>query len=509
MEPRRGTGLPRLTRRQLLLAGGATGLAAAAGGFAFARARKGASASSISLVELADKSFDVCVIGSGPAGAVLAQRLVDRGVSTVVLESGVALERMAEPGWQPAPLDAYAAPNALGYPLHATRMRALGGSSNLWTGRCSRLHPLDFAPNAYTPKDNPWPLGYEELEPYYARAESTLRVSGGPLSEFHAPRKKALGGSDAGNHEAVQEFLQDLDLTLDPSPSSHAPLWRNGPVRAGRDLLPSFAQSASGALVTDATVTRLVTDAAGQVRAAHVRGRPGEERKLEAEVFVIACGAIESARLLLLSASDHHENGLGNAGGWVGRGFNEHPNLSFVGDLTADSPGDGLARCHQFYDAPKLEGYGSAIFKFQTKARQPRRLWIGVTLEMLSDPMNRVTLSKAKTDVFGSPGLELAMRWTQADLATLKATRERVAGLFAKAGASGVEEKSQSWSHHQMGTCRMGTNPETSVVDANLRVHGTGNLFVVSSGVFVTGGAAHPTLAIVALAHRLADHLKS
>ena len=281
------------------------------------------------------------------------------------------------------------------------------------------------------------------------------------------------------------------------------------PCARGEICCPPYTDAAAGRLVTDATVTRLETDATGRVKVAHVRSRDGEQRALRAEVFVIACGAVESARLLLLSRSEQHTAGLGNQGGWLGRGFNEHPNLSFVAKLSRDSPGDALARCHQFYDEPKREGFGSTIFKFQTKAKAPRKLWIGVTLEMLSNPDNRVTLSESVRDVFENPGLDLKMRWSDADKASLASTRKRVNELFARAGADQVEEKTESWSHHHMGTCRMGADPSASVVDGNLRVHGTGNLFVVSSGVFVTGGAAHPTLAIVALAHRLADHLQA
>ena len=496
-----------LTRRQLLLGLGGATVAAGAGGYGLWRWRRGPDLRALSLGELGERTFDVCVIGSGPAGAVLAGELVERGVRVLVLESGVPAERTAELGWNPAALDVYEVEGDPTYPIHATRLRAVGGSSNLWTGRCSRLHPLDFEPNAYTPPDNPWPIRYADLEPYYERAEQTLCVRGGALSAYHAPRRTQLPGGEDEHLDDLREALASLDLTLDPSPTSRAPRLRSGPLRSGRDLLPAFAESRLGALATDATVVRLDADASGRVTGADVRSTRGERRTLRAEIFVVACGALESARLLLLSRSAHHPAGIGNAGDQLGRGFNEHPNLSFAGELPEDTPGGGLARSHQLYDAAKQAGLGSVIYVFATSSREPRYLAIGATLEMFPDAENRLTLAPDARDAFGNPGLRLAWRFSPQDRATLAATREHIAKLYEHLAATQVEERALSWSHHHIGGCRMGADPATSVVDPNLRVHGSPNLYVLSSGVFVTGGAAHPTLAIVALAHRLAEHL--
>ena len=496
-----------LTRRQLLLGLGGATIAAGTGGYGLWRWRRGPELRALSLGELGERAFDVCVIGSGPAGAVLAGELLERGLRVLVLESGVPVEQTAALGWNPAALDVYEMDGDPPYPLQATRLRALGGSSNLWTGRCSRLHPLDFENNAYTPPDNPWPIRYADLEAYYARAEQTLDVRGGALSEYHAPRRKQLPRGEDEHLDDLRGALADLDLTLDPSPTSHAPRWRSGPLRSGRDLLPAFAESRLGALVTDATVVRLDADASGRVTGADVRSTRGERRSVRAEIFVVACGALESVRLLLLSRSAQHPVGLGNAGDQLGRGFNEHPNLSFTGELPEETPGGALARSHQLYDAAKQAGLGSAIYVFTTSSRQPHFLAIGATLEMFPDPENRLTLAPAARDAFGSPGLRLSWRFSPQDRATLAATRENIAKLYERLAATQVEERSLSWSHHHIGGCRMGADPATSVVDPNLRVHGSANLHVLSSAVFVTGGAAHPTLAIVALAHRLADHL--
>ena len=119
---------------------------------------------------------DVCIIGSGPAGAILACALVRHGIATLMVESGPARDAPRDP--RVAELERYSTTGSLGYPLAATRFRGAGGTSNLWSGSCPRLHPIDFEPNAYTPAGAAWPLRYGDLEPYYLPAEVELSVQG-------------------------------------------------------------------------------------------------------------------------------------------------------------------------------------------------------------------------------------------------------------------------------------------------------------------------------------------
>jgi choline dehydrogenase-like flavoprotein len=109
--------------------------------------------------------FEVCIIGSGPAGSVLGKALVDNGIRTVILESGHdSNKKYKDP--RLSALDVYRSSGTIAYPVAVSRSRALGGTTNIWTGRCSRLHPIDFEKNAYTPDDASWPITYNELEPY-------------------------------------------------------------------------------------------------------------------------------------------------------------------------------------------------------------------------------------------------------------------------------------------------------------------------------------------------------
>ena len=112
-------------------------------------------------------------------------------------------------------------------------------------------------------------------------------------------------------------------------------------------------------------------------------------------------------------------------------------------------------------------------------------------------------------DLFGNPIAHLTLNFSEEDHRLVERTGQLIREIFSKVGATGVYESEVAWSRHHQGTCRMGSNPQTSVVDADLRVHDCRNLYICGCDVFVTGGAMPPALTIVALAHRLADHLKS
>ena len=124
-------------------------------------------------------------------------------------------------------------------------------------------------------------------------------------------------------------------------------------------------------------------------------------------------------------------------------------------------------------------------------------------------PENRVTLDSEVKDYFGNPVANLFLNESQEDVMTVERARPIVRKIYADLGAENLEELPRNfWARHHMGTCRMGDNPRTSVVDRNLQVHGTSNLFVAGSSAFVTSGTAHPTLTLTALSLRLWDHLR-
>jgi choline dehydrogenase-like flavoprotein len=495
--------MPALIRRRDLLRG--LGGTAAAGLLGCDLFERRPALRTTPLPEAARRSFDVCIIGSGPAGARLGMLLVERGARTLILESG---PRLDEPpaDWDPSRLDTYAVTGDADYPLAATRLRAVGGSSHLWTGRCSRLHPEDFEPNAYSPLAGGWPLRYADLAPHYGRAEQALRVAGAPLSDQEAPRAEAPPAEPADSHlQRMRTELAALEVTIDPSPTSQG-RYGSGPIRVARDWLPAFTSHALGTLVSGATVTDLRVDAGGVVGRAAVRSLEGSEASVAADRFVVAGGAVESARLLLLSTGHGHPDGLGNRSGQLGAGFMEHPNLTLRGTRPSEIE-HATGRSDQLYDAFKHQGLGSILLVFALSPGERHNLRMGATIEMISRSANRVLLAPDLADRFGSPGAALHLAFSLEDRKTLDATRTLLRGYFDRLGVEDVRDDGISWSHHHLGGCRMAAEAGDGVVDPDLRIHGTRNAFVLGSAVFPTGGAAHPTVAIVALAERLADHL--
>jgi choline dehydrogenase-like flavoprotein len=200
----------------------------------------------------------------------------------------------------------------------------------------------------------------------------------------------------------------------------------------------------------------------------------------------------------------------------VGRRFTEHLAINLEGSIDVPAVNDSqifqVARSYGFYEAFKQQGLGSMVLRIKVVRaddtdRVPR-INLAADLEMYPVATNRVTLSDRRRDPLGDPLSHLAFSYSPEDHATLGRARAVLDDIARRLGARDVQPRSNVvWAHHHLGTLSMGNDPRTSVVDANLRVHGIANLFVVSSGTFVTSGPANPTLLIVALAHRLADHL--
>jgi choline dehydrogenase-like flavoprotein len=481
----------------------------------------------------AAEPYEVCVIGSGPGGTTLAAALAQRGVRTLLLESGRGLGSWLTDG-RLKELARYDYTGDTDYPLIRTTSRVLGGNSNFWTGRCDRLHPSDFDAHPYTPRDNPWPIGYAELEPYYDAAERLLRVRGGSRTDFAPPRRGPLPLPGRPDIAYLSKLCACLDLQVESSATATPTKgFRIFSVR--KEILPAFLRSGGGTLVTGATVIRLTGAPDQRIAGAEVRTLDGRAATARAKIFVVCCGGLEAPRLLLLSASEAFPNGPGNSGDLVGRGFNDHPTLGFYASVPHSrgtlAPTNKVARTHQVYGVFRPEGLGALIPVFRqawvlpnhilpfTLANMPRNalsmlgrvaraaIFVGASVEMKISPANRVTLSRVHQDRWGQPIAHLTFNFAAEDRALIQRTRSLIGHWLAVVGATGIREAPLAFPRHMAGGCRMGVNPVTSVVDANLRVHDTRNLYVCGSEAFVTGGAMGPTLSIAALALRLADHL--
>lgn len=481
----------------------------------------------------ASDPFDVCIIGSGPAGTVLGTSLVEQGVRTLILESGSSilswlvdsrLKKLAE----------YEYTGDTNYPLTRTTARLVGGNSSFWTGRCERFQPSDFEAHPYTPKENPWPIRYEEIEPYYLRAEKTLRVRGGKLSKYMPPRTEDLPVPPHPDITNLKNLMAKAGVVVDDSPTA-TPTKTIRFFRVSKEILPRFLASPNGTLVSGVNVTRLIHNEQGRIVGAEAKTLDGTSKIARARLYVVACGGIQTPRLLLLSRSERFPNGIGNDYDRVGRGFNEHPAPNIYGKIrhsryTLDLR-HKVGRTHQFYEQFRAEGLGAVhpvfiqswmfphhllryrlheipkhIGNILSRAIRPT-LYMGATMEMRPNDDNRVTLSQTKMDVFGNPIPHLMFNYTDDDRRLLARTRELLRSFFERVGATDLEEIEVTWSRHHVGTCRMGDNPKTSVVDRHLRVHDSPNLYLCGCEVFVTGAPVPPVLTIIAFAHCLGDHL--
>jgi choline dehydrogenase-like flavoprotein len=461
------------------------------------------------LAEL-DKEFDICIVGSGPAGVILAIDLVRAGFRTLIVESGFHPESESYDD-RIEQLEIFQNSGEVDYPILESRFRGLGGTANLWTGRCPRLYPLDFTVNAYTPAGSQWPLTYQELEPYYGKAENTLRVRGGQLSEFNPPRNNELPIPFSMDISFLKSLGDRIGLTVDDAPTSTGlNFMGRGPIVVSSDLLPEFSDQPQATVLSGVTATHLFAESDGAITGLEVRNLDQETKTVRAKLYVLATGAFENARLLLLSHSEHFPNGLGNDNDLVGRFFSEHVSVIYHGTIEAAKPADHyeVARSVQYYEQFKQEGLGSIVLGISRDPKKPDEIMISGGGEMKPHEDNRVTLSKDLNDYFGLPGTDLSYNFHEEDLETLDKTRSLVGDVYHRLGASNFkEEKKLHFSFHPMGTCRMGDDPATSVTDRNLRLHGSPNLYLAGASGFVTYGASNPTLTIAALSHRLADHL--
>ncbi len=502
---------------------------------------------------------DLCIIGSGVAGALIAHQCASRGMKVLVLEAGPRLERsarlnqerrflvMGQNPWPPDPArDAYVNSSDFPYSLNATRVRAVGGSTLHWTAASFRLRESDFGARSRFGLGVDWPIGYDDLEPYYTRAERELGVAGG--ASANGPRRSAPfpmpAFPDAHGDDLWRRMAAELGVELEPTPYA-----RNN-LRAydGRPACQTFATcricpigaqysadwhvlkaEATGRclVLADTAARRIDLDADGRVRLVHASGRDGRVHEVSAKAVVVAAHAVETARLLLLS-------GIGNPA-QVGRNFMEH--WEFSGSGRSDEPTwpervgfPILTSFHQYEGADRdrrgaikiefrdvtrpLEAFGMAPGLWgREMARRDcenfgRRRFIEVMTEHQPNPGSRVTLDAQVRDVFGDPAPNVRFVLNDVDRYTHTVARRALGVMLQAAKLSDtVIPEGFSGAAHHMGTCRMSDREEDGVVDRDCRTHGTQNVFVAGSSVFPTGGGVNPTLTIAALSLRLADHL--
>ncbi len=513
--------------------------------------------------------YDVIIIGSGAGGGTLAYRLAPTGKRVLLLERGGYVPREKE-NWSTRAVNVEGRYNTKeewrdrnGKPLHPHTNYFVGGNTKFYGSALFRLRKEDFGPlQHYSGVSPAWPISYDELEPFYTEAEHLYQVRGNRGEDPTEPRASAGYRHPAVSHEPRIQALSDDFTRLGLRPF-HTPLGvmldervpqRSACIRCATcDGHPCLVNAKSDAqtvcvdpalehpnvsLVTDAYVSRLETDRPGRrVTKVHVE-RHGAQEVYSGDVVVVSAGAINSAALLLRSASDRHPRGLANGSDMVGRHYMGHINSVLMAVSKCPNPTvfQKTLSVNDFYlgsaEWPHPMGHISFVGKLDgdTLSAGAPAIAPGWTLELmgkhsldfwltsedLPDPDNRVTLDRDGRIVLSyQPNNEEGHKRLTAKLEQLMKSQTACAvhghechqGLFSRNLFLG-QRIPLAGVAHQNGTIRFGDDPKTSVLDRNCKAHEVDNLYVVDASFFPSSGAVNPALTIMANALRVGDHLK-
>jgi choline dehydrogenase-like flavoprotein len=508
---------------------------------------------------------DACVIGIGAAGGVLVKELAEAGWSVVGLEAGphwnsrqdfVSDERtMQKLYWREKRITAGNDPIELAGNVTG---RGVGGSTVHYAMYALRMHRSDFRVRSRDGVADDWPLSYAELAPYYDQVERELGIAG-PLDwPWDSPRE---GAYPYRPHQlnAVGELLargcDRLGIAWRPGPIAtlSAPKDERPPcVYRGWCIFGCSTDAKSSTLVTyvrkavkagaeirpHSMAVRINLDPRGRARSVSYLRSDAEGNSVEEEqaarVIIVAGYAIETPRLLLLSACPGHEAGLANSSGMVGKNLMVHAAHTVYGRFPEPvrqhkaPPASTISqafyetnRANDYVRGYSIETVGPLPIQFARMLVGSLGLWgrelrevmldynhfagFGLVGEVLPQEHNRVTLHERERDRFGLPIPVVAFAWGENDRRVIKAGTAKMTELMEAAGAEATFEVADT--AHLMGACRMGGDPRTSVVDHRCRTWDVPNLYICDGSVFVTSSAANPSLTIQALATRTAQLL--
>ena len=464
-------------------------------------------------------TYDVAIYGAGPAGISLALALSGSGLHIGLFEAGgvdppvVGLDHPYQGANLGRP-----------YNLANTRLRYLGGTSNHWGGYCRPLDELDFAVRPYIPLSG-WPIDRESLNPYLQAALEVCEVPSGGLGL--AAFEHDFGYRDFIHHD--HPAFQVKNLLFSP------------PTRFGERYRQDLEDAEDIECGLYATLVLLIA-VDGAIDGALLASSDGSKHQVQADYHVLAMGAVENARILLHSR-------LANSSDFVGRCFSDHMGMKVGSALLSFSNryfphivsiGDRRLRvlphlslsneAQEKYELPNtalvmrpkgnpsLDVYGAGIKRQLDGLLNSTTRYYSVTakLEHTPNTQSRITLTN-QVDGYGVPRVALNWRVNAFDVQSMMRLADILGPLVGEAGGrmNTIDYQIAEGEHppgvyqaHQMGTTRMSYEADGGVVNADLRSHDLANLYLAGSSVFPTFGFANPTLTIVALSLRLAEHLR-
>lgn len=508
--------------------------------------------------------FDVVIIGSGAGGGTLARSLAASGLKILVLERGDWLPQEPQ-NWDAEEVfqkNRYVSKDTWfdkhGKPFQPGSHYFVGGATKMYGAAHFRLRQQDFEELRHFDGISPaWPLRYSDFEPWYQRAEEMYHVHGLRGEDPTEPPCSGPYPHPPIAHEPrIQKLVDDLRAAgLHPSHAPSGVMLDEANLAFSRcrkcnccDGFPCLVHAKSDAdvlgmrpalasvnvsLLTRAEVRRLITDATGRSVTAVELQRDGEILQVSGDVVVVSCGAANSARLLLMSATDKHPRGLANGSDQVGRNYMFHnskamvalahePNTTvfqktitvndwYLGDADFDYPmgniqmtGKTNGQIMKGY-AP-LETFLMPGWSMDKIAEHALDFWI--SSEDLPDPNNRVTVD--------SQG-QIHLSYTPNNQTAAQRLYGRLTGMLDQLYLRNHLVERQIYIKstmsiaavgHQAGTCRFGSDPASSVLDLNCKAHELDNLYVVDTSFMPTIGAVNPSLTAIANALRVGEHLK-
>jgi choline dehydrogenase-like flavoprotein len=510
------------------------------------------------------ESYDVIIVGTGAGGGTLARHLAPSGKRILLLERGDWLPREPQ-NWLAQDVfvdNRYVSEDTWydeqGKPFQPQIHYFVGGATKLYGAALYRLRAEDFAELRHHDGVSPaWPITYDEIEPYYTLAEQLYEVHGARGEDPTEPAASAPYPLPAVSHEPRIQQLSD-DLEAAGYHPFHAPcgirlneanLPYSACVRcANCDGFPCAVHGKSDAdvlgvrpalehpnveLLTNATAVKLETNPDGTAVTEVVVERDGELERFRGDLVVLACGAANTAKLLLVSATDEHPQGLANSSDQVGRNYMFHNSQAVLALSQDENPtifqktlglndfyfsGNGhdyplgniqmvgKSQAPMFHGEKPIQTKLAPSWSLEKVALHAIDFWLST--EDLPMPENRVTvdgegkLTLAYTATNDTPKKEL-YKQLHSMLGKLRMEPDSLFHRFAymknEIPVAGVA--------HQAGTCRMGADPETSALNAECRAHELDNLYVVDTSVFPSIGAVNPALTAMANSLRVGDHL--
>lgn len=539
-----------------------------------------------------NKHVNAVIVGAGAGGGILAKELATNGLSVLLFERGgwpvydkhindelisqriQVLDSAFGPDWKKNPrVLVYADgsrvavdPSKPGYNHNAA---CVGSGTVSYGAMAWRFMPEDFRLKSIygevpgsTLTD--WPFTYDELEPYYEKAEWEIGVSGDETNPFAGPRRKPYPmPAFELNREGQCLYEACKRLSLHPFP---IPMLRNSVPYNGRaacirnrtcvgfacpvdakngtqnTVIPLAMQTGNCQVKTHCMVAEILVDDKGIARGIRYFDEQGKGQTQTADVVVVSGSAIETARLLLNSKSKLHPNGAGNNTDWVGRNLQGHSYSGASGLFDFDildlaGPGATMALCDYNHHNPGIIGGGALCNEFFqlpyafSGSRAPGEARWGkghkdyqrtnyYRIGRLLGPIQelpvfnaRITVDPVVKDYWGIPVAALSGARHPLDYEHCRFLAEKAEAILKEAGATKTwlqipgKSETPSGGQHQAGTCRMGKDPATSVVNAFGQVHEIDNLFVADGSVMVNNGGFNPVLTIMATAYRTGEYI--